>query len=84
MSNRDICVSMLDEFSDAQLVNVAAMLRTLKQTIADAVHSEIPNAETVAAMQEVDEMIRTGSGQRFQGTAEEFFAMLDAEDAADA
>lgn len=84
MSNHDICVSMLDDFTDAQLVNVAAILRTLKQTIADAVYGEVPNAETVAAMQEVNEMIRTGSGQRFQGTAEEFFAMLDAEDAADA
>lgn len=79
MSNRDICVSMLDDFTDAQLVNVAAILRTLKQTIADAVYSEVPNAVTVAALQEGDEMLRTGKGQHFQGTAEDFFAMLDAE-----
>lgn len=79
MSNRDICVSMLDDFTDAQLVNVAAILRTLKQTIADAVYSEVPNAETVAALQEGDEMLRTGKGQHFQGTAKEFFAMLGAE-----
>lgn len=79
MSNRDICISMLDDFTEAQLVNVAAMLRTLKQTIADAVYGEVPNAETVAAMQEVNEMIRTGSGQHFQGSAEDFFALLDAE-----
>ena len=79
MSNRDICVSMLDDFTDAQLVNWAAILRTLKQTIADAVYSEVPNAETVAALQEGDEMLRTGKGQHFQGTAKEFFAMLDAE-----
>ena len=79
MSNRDICVSMLDDFTEAQLVNVAAMLRTLKQAIADAVYGEVPNAETVAAMQEVNEMIRTGSGQHFQGSAEDFFALLDAE-----
>ena len=46
--------------------------------------AETPNAETVAALLEGDEMIRTGKGQRFQGTTEEFFAMLDAEDAADA
>lgn len=44
----------------------------------------IPNAETVAAMQEVNEMIRTGSGQRFQGSTADLFAMLDAEDTADA
>ena len=35
-------------------------------------------------MQEVNEMIRTGSGQRFKGSAADLFAMLDAEDAADA
>lgn len=84
MSNRDICVSMLDDFTDAQLVNVAAMLRTMKQTIADAVYSEVPNAVTVAALQEGDEMLRTGKGQHFQGTAKDFFAMLDAEDRDDA
>lgn len=30
MSNRDLCISMLDDFTDAQLINVAAMLQTLK------------------------------------------------------
>lgn len=80
MSNRDICVSMLDDFTDAQLVNVAAMLRTMKQTIIDAVYSEVPNAETVAAMQEVNEMIRTGSGERWQGSTADLFAAILAED----
>lgn len=58
----------------------------LQGLIADitAAQEDIPNAETIAAMQEVNEMIRTGSGQRFQGTAEDFFAMLDAEDEEDA
>ena len=84
MSNRERCVAMLDTFTDAQLVNVAAMLQTLKQTIEDTLRSEIPNAETVAAMAETDEMIRTGSGQHFRGSAADFFAMLDAEDEEDA
>lgn len=58
----------------------------LQGLIADvtADQEDIPNAETIAAMQEVNEMIRTGSGQHFQGTAEELFAMLDAEDEEDA
>ncbi len=43
-----------------------------------AVPDETPNAGTVAALLEGDEMIRTGKGQHFQGTAKEFFAMLDA------
>ena len=79
MSNKEICVAMLDQFSDAQLVNVAAVLRSMKQTIEDALNPDSPTAETVSAMQEVNEMIRTGSGQHFQGSAEDFFAMLDAE-----
>lgn len=40
---------------------------------------EIPTPETLAAMEETDEMIRTGGGQRFQGTTADFFAMLDAD-----
>lgn len=39
-----------------------------------------PNAETLEAFAETDEMIRTGSGQHFKGSAEDFFAMLDAEE----
>ena len=84
MSNRERCVAMLDSFTEAQLGNVATMLQTMKKAIEDAIGSDTPNAETIAAMQEVNEMIRTGSGQHFQGTAEEFFAMLDAEDEEDA
>lgn len=45
---------------------------------------DVPNAETLAAMQEVDEMIRTGSGQHFNGSTEDFFTMLIAEDGKDA
>lgn len=41
-----------------------------------AVPEEIPNAETVEAIAEVEEMIKFGSGQHFQGTAEEFTDML--------
>ena len=84
MSNRDRCVAMLDSFTDAQLVNVAAMLQALKQTIEDALHTAPPNSETLAAMAEADEMIRTGAGQHFKGGAADFFAMLDAEDEEDA
>ncbi len=33
MSNREKCNAILDSFTDAQLVNVAAMLQAMKQTI---------------------------------------------------
>lgn len=35
MSNRERCDAILDSFSDAQLVNAAAMLQAMKQTIDD-------------------------------------------------
>lgn len=84
MSNRELCVSILDSFTDAQLVNVASMLQTIKKTIEDALTADTPNAATIAAMREVDEMIQTGAGQHFKGNAADFFAMLDAEDEEDA
>ncbi len=84
MSEREVAFAMIDSLPDDQIGNVISMLRTMQQTIENALHPEVPNAETIAAMQEVNEMIRTGSGQHFQGTAEEFFAMLDAEDDDDA
>lgn len=84
MSNREMCIALLDDFTEPQLVNVAAMLQTMKQAILDAVTPDIPNAETIAALREGDEMLRTGRGQHFQGTAKEFFAMLDTEDGDDA
>ena len=35
MSNRERCDAILDSFSEAQLVNVAAMLQAMRQTIDD-------------------------------------------------
>ena len=35
MSNRERCNAILDSFSDAQLVNAAAVLQALKQAIDD-------------------------------------------------
>ena len=80
MSAREQCNAILDTFDESQLVNVVSMLKTLKQVIEDAVYTDIPNETTIAAFREGDEMIRNGTGQHFQGSAKEFFAMLDAED----
>ena len=41
------------------------------------VSQEVPNAQTRAAIEEVNEMIQTGSGQHFDGSTEEFFALLE-------
>ncbi len=80
MSNRDKAVAIIDSFPDDQLGNVIAMLQTMKQAIEDALTAETPNATTIAALNEGDEMLRTGKGQHFQGSAAEFFTTLEAGD----
>ena len=40
------------------------------------VPDEIPNAETQAAMDEVNKMIQTGGGEHFTGSTEEFVKKL--------
>ncbi|MEH2935711.1 MULTISPECIES: hypothetical protein [Eubacteriales] len=79
MSNKEQCVALLDDFTEAQLVNVTAMLKTMKQAIADALEDETPNAATIAAMEELE----NGGGDVWTGGTEELFAMLERE-AADA
>ena len=80
MSNRDKCAALLDSVPEYKLGYVLAYLQGLTADEDD----EVPNAETIAALIEGDEMLRNGTGQHFQGTAEEFFAMLDAEEGEDA
>ena len=79
MSNREQVLQMINTMPEYKIDGLLGFLRAFLYG-----GDDIPNAETIAAMQEVNEMIRTGSGQHFQGTAEEFFAMLDAEDEDDA
>lgn len=83
MSNKERCVALLDHFTEAQLVSVAAMLENMTRTQEEQ-WDEIPNAATIAAMEEVEEMIRTGEGEHWSGSTEDFFAMLDREAEEDA
>ncbi len=36
MSNREMCITILDSFSEAQLANIAAMLQAAKNAISEA------------------------------------------------
>ena len=80
MSNREKAVAIIDSFADNQLDNVIVVLQTMKQAIEDARTGETPNAATIAAIQELE----NGGGELWTGSTEDFFAMLDAEDEADA
>lgn len=80
MSDKERAFAIIDSFPEDQIGNVIAMLQTMKQTIEDALHPDIPNAETIAAMEEVKEMIRTGSGEHWQGSTADLFASILAGD----
>ena len=80
MSDREKCAALLDSVPEYKLGYVLAYLQGLTADETD----EMPNAATIAALVEGDEMLKSGTGQHFQGTAEEFFALLDAEEADDA
>lgn len=70
MSNREKAVNLLNVIDDDKMVYVVGILENLAGFI------DIPNAITVAAIQEGDEMLVNGSGQRFEGSTEDFFTRL--------
>lgn len=74
MSYKELAHSLIDQIPESKMYYIVTYLQGA------AVPEEIPNAETLEAFAETDEMIRTGSGQHFKGSAEEFFSMLDAEE----
>ena len=75
MSTRELARTLLDQVPESKLLYVVAYL----QGVTTPEDAEIPNAETQAAIDEVDEMIRTGKGEHFEGSTADFFAQLTAE-----
>ena len=81
MSNRELANSLIDRIPESKLVFIINILENIGEMSGLDLYPDFkPNAATIAAMAETDEMIRTGSGQHFQGTAEEFTALLLSED----
>ena len=69
MSYRDIAKSLIDTIPESRLFYVITYLQGA------AVPDETPNAETLAAMEELD----NGGGFVFTGSTEEMFAAILAE-----
>lgn len=77
MSYREIAKSMIDRLPEDKMIFVINMLEGLGEMSGLDLYPDFkPNTTTIAAMAETDEMIRTGSGQHFQGTAEELFSRI--------
>ncbi|GFI17815.1 MAG: hypothetical protein HFI43_04730 [Lachnospiraceae bacterium] len=70
MSNRELAKNLIDQISDAKLLYVIPYLQGA------ALADETPNAETLEAMAEVQDMIESGAGEHFTGLTSDFLAML--------
>jgi len=66
MSNREFAKNLIDQIPESRLFYVISYLQGA------AVPDETPNAETLAAMSELD----SGGGHRFTGSTEQLFAKL--------
>lgn len=81
MSYQEIAKSMIDRLPEDKMIFIINILENIGEMSGVALYPEFtPNEETQAAIAEVNEMIRTGSGQHFHGTAEKFTALLLEED----
>ncbi|MCI9458417.1 MAG: hypothetical protein HFE44_15860 [Oscillospiraceae bacterium] len=74
MSNREFAKNLIDYVPENKLLYVVGYLQGI------VVPDETPNTATIAAIQELE----SGGGELWTGSTEDFFAMLDAEDEANA
>ena len=70
MSNRELAKSLIDQISETKLFYVIPYLQGA------ALSDDVPNSETLEAMEEVQTMIQTGTGEHFDGTTADFLAMI--------
>lgn len=80
MSYKELAKNMIDRLPDDKMIFIINMLESLGEMSNVSVYPEfIPNEETKATISEVDEMIRTGTGEHFSGSTSDFFAAIEAE-----
>ncbi|MCM1134123.1 MAG: hypothetical protein NC400_00975 [Clostridium sp.] len=72
MSDRERAVQLLNAMPDDKMAYVIGFIQGL--TIVE--ETEIPNTETLEAIKEGDELLKNGTGQRFEGSTEDFFKMI--------
>lgn len=59
MSNKELAIQLLDRIPETKMYYIIGVLEGA------AIPDEVPNDETLAAFAEIDEMKKTGSGQKF-------------------
>ena len=70
MSNREFAKSLIDQIPDGRLLDAVTYLQGM------AVPDHTPNAETLEALAEVDNMIANGAGEHSTGSTAGFLKML--------
>ena len=78
MSERERVWELMDLIPDHRIGEVVTYLENYIRELGDDIAA--PNEETLAAIAEVEEMKRNGTGQKFEGSAEDLFKMLLEED----
>ena len=70
MSNKEFAKTLIDKIPESKMYFIIAYLQGA------AVPDEMPNAETLEAIQEVNNMVMYGTGEHFEGSTSDFFAAL--------
>lgn len=71
MSDRERMYQLLDTVPDNKIAYIIGYIQGLTTEVQDT-----PNEETLEAFAELEEMRRTGNGQHFSGSTEDFLEML--------
>lgn len=74
MSERELAAQLLDSIPDYRLGNIVSYLQGYLQGMGNS--EEMPNAETLKAFVESDEIVNKGTGQRFAGSTEDYIKAI--------
>lgn len=77
MSYQEIAKNMIDKLPEDKLVFFINILENIGEMSGVQVYPEFtPNEETESAMNEIEKMITSGSGEHFEGSTTDFFTIL--------
>jgi hypothetical protein len=80
MSYQEIAKSMIDKLPEDKLIFLINILENIGEISGVNIYPEFtPNEETRAAIDEVETMIKNETGEHFEGSTADFFAMLEEE-----
>lgn len=77
MSNQEIAKNMIDKLPEDKIIYIINILENIGEMYGLNIYPEYsPNRETIAAAEEVDQMIKNGTGEHYCGSTSDFFANM--------